>query len=363
MATLICGNCGFSNAAGERFCQSCDGFLDWSGQATEERPAEERRVEQRPVETLRQPIVDEAPAAEPRRGVPTEPAAPAAGPTLLAPPSVPVMTPPPDLRRCPACQADNDLGRRFCRRCGHWLVSPTQTAGLPARRSWWRRLLDRLELGRGSRGARSAYRRSLARSTTLFRLLAAVVVLALVAVLLGVAGLNPVRWGRDQVGHMLGSGRVEGIEAAAQPTESSVDSQPGWAVDNVRGRGWTTPWTAPTQGDPSRACSGAAPSGLGAGALVLNLPSPTDVREIGFEAGLSGDDKARLTQFRPRTLEVRWPSGTCRRVDLADDAGLQRVGVDEGKVTTVQVAVVAVYEPKANPAQRLTIGEVTLWHR
>ena len=107
-------------------------------------------------------------------------------------------------RTCGNCGTASDSARRFCRRCGTWLVTPTLVAPAPPdrlrtrlRRRWWG-------------GTTGAYTGDLTRGTIAFRILSIVIALALVAVVLTLAGWHPIRRVTDLVGHVLGSGRVDG---------------------------------------------------------------------------------------------------------------------------------------------------------
>jgi hypothetical protein len=249
----------------------------------------------------------------------------------------------------------NPPARRFCKHCGYWLVTPYSVSpGAPQRRL------------RGRRG-RAAYTGKLGAGTIAFRILAGLLAVALVTVVLGLAGLHPVRRVTDLVGHVQGSGRMDGVTATARPSDALPGHPASWVVDDIRGRGYATRWTAGSPGDPAAACGTvAAPAGAGgatASTLELTFKAPADVREIGVEAGLPGDDPDRLARWRPRTLELRWNGGTCQVVELADEPGLQRFGVDQAILNGVTVNVVAGYPPANAGSDRLDIGEITFWQR
>lgn len=377
MAGVVCQHCGTTNPAGARFCSGCDGFLDWDGtpeQAEQPEPTPQRRpsaaappspVRPSPLPPSPLPPAGPAPLASPPQGPPTlaetprrrPPADPRAETTPYGPtPQAPL---PVTVRQCYHCGLENPLQRRFCRRCGAWLVDPTApvaVAPLPLRgrlrQRWWG-------------GPRTAYQGSLSRSTVVFRALSVTAALLVVGLLLGVAGFNPVTRARDYVGHVRGSGRIADVQATADPAEAVDDHPAAWATDDVRGRGWTTLWTAAGQGDPEAACVTPAAPAV-ANTLVIAFPSPANVREIGIEAGLAEDDPLIDGRWRPRTLELRWDGGGCQRVDLEKTPALQRFRVDEGDVRGVRITVVAGYEPTVagqTGADRLDIAEVTFWQR
>ncbi|HVN10677.1 MAG TPA: hypothetical protein VMT69_01195 [Kineosporiaceae bacterium] len=204
-------------------------------------------------------------------------------------------------------------------------------------------------------------------STIAFRVFVVVATGAALVVVLTLSGLHPIRQVTDVVGHIRGSGRVDGVTATAEPADALSGHTAPWAVDDQRDRGWTTRWTAPDAGTPSAACASTPGAGTArfsatANVLVLRFPSATDVREIGIEAGLPGGDE-RGTRWQPKTLELRWDGGGCQRVDLANTPDLQRFGVDQGSVGGVTIAVVAGYPPADAGSDRLDIAEVTVWQR
>ena len=201
----------------------------------------------------------------------------------------------------------------------------------------------------------------------MFRAIGVLAALTAVSLLLGAFGFNPVGRARDYVQHMLGSGRVEGVEAAADPAGAPGSPPPAWAVDDVRGRAWTTSWVG-GPADLADACAATPPPAV-ASRLVLAFPGPTNVREIGVEAGLAEGDDQRAGRYRPRTLRLDWAGGECQTIRLDDGPGLQRFGVRQGEVTGVTVTVVSGYAPASAAAgagaagNLLDVGEVTLWRR
>ncbi len=353
MAGVVCGHCGTGNPAGRRFCENCDAYLDWDA------TPEPGPVARPPGPPPQQPPVQPPPPGSYRPAPPGSSVTPEHRPPVAT--FTPVARPPlqtaPLLRNCTNCGTTSDPTRRFCRRCGTWLVTPTHVAPAPPdplrtrlRRRWWG-------------GTTGAYTGDLTRGTIAFRVLVVVLVLALVAAVLTLAGWHPVRRVADLVGHVLGSGRVSGVTADAVPRDALPGHPAAWVVDDVRGRGFATRWTSGSSGDPTSACSPSAPPPATASWLVLRLPRPTDVREIGIEAGLPPDDPALAARWRPQALELHWPSGVCQPVQLAKDPGLQRFTVDQGLVSQVRVVVVAGYPPENGGSDRLDIGEITFWAR
>ena len=381
MSGVVCRNCGASNREGLRFCENCDRFLGWD--ATSIGPAVGSAPGPQPAPTPAP--VPPRPVVPPVRPTPVTPAGPgSSGPRHAASERSSVITPtsprstvrllpvsaPPEARStststiCPNCALDNDPARRFCARCGEWLVTPTASSGRPpmALREQWRRRWF---------GDRGPYSDRLSRATVGFRVLVTAVVAVLVTALLGVAQVHPIQRVKDQIGHVRGTGRVTGLTATAQPAGGRPDPTAAFAVDQVRARGWSTRWTATSSGVPESACrsvsaapSGpaSAPNGTTATSLVIDFPGAVDVREIGFEAGLVKPEE-RNDRWQPKTLELRWPNGGCQAVNLDNTADLQRFGVHQGAVGSVVITVVAGYPPVDSDSTRLDIGEVTLWRR
>ena len=374
MPGLVCGHCGATNPAGSRFCASCDGFLDWEGEpeagdtpapaAQAARPAPAAPVERAPDQYQPQPQPAQPTPAQPHPVDPfpdprgsryqtTQPLDVGPGAPLTA------VDPDPGILRCPNCATGNPPGRRFCRRCGEWVVDPGPPVdvGPMARRRggdrpWWK------PFG----GEKAAYTKPLTGATVAFRAAVAVIVLVVGSLLLGLFGLNPIGRARDYVQHMLGSGRVEGVTAVAEPADNAQQFPPEWAVDDYRDRAWTTNWLLAEPAGPQDACDGKPEPAVGQ-VLVLSFPGGTNVREIGVEAGLAEDDDLRTTRYRPRTLRLEWEGGGCQSVRLEDDAKLQRFGVrQKGQLTGVRITVVGGYPP-ADGGQFLDIGEITFWHR
>ncbi|HEX5811827.1 MAG TPA: hypothetical protein VFY38_07000, partial [Pseudonocardia sp.] len=167
----------------------------------------------------------------------------------------------------------------------------------------------------------------------------------------------------DQIGHILGTGRVSNVTAQAVPADAFPGLPAAWAVDDVRGRGFATRWTLGGNGNPNSACAAPPPPQAAASSLVLTFPRMTNVREIGIEAGLPDGDPQIAARWRPQALALYWPGGKCQAVQLAKEPGLQRFTVDAGLVNQVTIVMVAAYPPENGSSDRLDIGEVTFWER
>jgi hypothetical protein len=254
---------------------------------------------------------------------------------------------------CSRCGTDNDAARRLCRHCGNWLVVPAALpavarTSLRAGRPWW--------LG----GDRARYQGELSRTTLAYRVGAAVLALVVVVAVLTVTGQHPIRRTRDLVGHLLGSGRVTGVTASAAQGQGT----PSGAVDDVRALGWSPPWPLADGGSAVAATACSAAAAAAGPALTLTLPGPTDVREIGIDAGLPAKDPQQPQRWRPKVLRLAWAGGGCQAVELKQAADLQRFGVrQQGPVTGVTVTILSAYSPGPRAPGPVDVGEITFWQR
>jgi hypothetical protein len=278
---------------------------------------------------------------------------------------------------CPRCGEANPRDRRFCSRCGLPMGAPGAATALapPPRRSWWRRLVDRVR-GRGpvrdfdeygddrmgaSDAASKAYRRGLDLRYRVMRVVAVLAVLGIGAAALGVGGFNPRGWVRDGWHRLRGDQyqAVERLQATAEPAEEAP-FHAEWAVDGIvsKDRAWTTRWTPPTT--PVGECQPSNAPGGATSALVLTLAQSADVVRIRVHAGLGDEDADRLSEWRPTALDVEGDNGTCRRVVLRDEAGEQEVALPLGEVSAVRIAIVDATEPKTGDGDLVSIRELAL---
>ncbi len=354
---LICGHCGHVNPSGASFCEQCDEYLDWTAM---EAPDAAAAPTAQPADRA---------AQVPRQDTPTQDVAPVASTAVIAEPT----------RSCPRCATGNPLERRFCRRCGEWLVPAAAVPAAPARpwRSWWQRLVGPL-----NRADRAAYRRSLSPATRAFRAaLLVLLVVALVAVLSPLAG-NPVGRVKDEVQSRLGSGRVDRGTFTVTPLPGSRGRNAALGMDalhdNVRDTAWSVEWNRQVAGnldEEPASCRPLAPPDPRAG-FVVTFARPVDVREIGIESG-TPDDRA---SWLPEVVHLTWtPEPTpdqvrqgvpvrpvCRPVTLRQTSDLQRIRVTDGRVRSLRLTVVSSFAPvEAAPGtpQRVRIGELTFWQR
>lgn len=340
MSSLACTACGTMNQAGSSFCSGCDAFLGWTGQAV----AETQPDAVRGTRSTATPRAAPTPHATPTpRATPTPSRAPdsSAGVGVMGTPAL----------VCGWCRTGNEANRRFCRRCGNWLVTPTSSpqATRPSARDtrpWW--------LG----GPRTPYTGELSRTTIAYRVLAAVGVPALIVLLLALTGQHPVRRVTDLAGHLRGTGRLDRLTA----TSAEPQGKPAAAVDNVRALGWSPRWPGTTTRiDPDAVC--ASTSAVGP-SLMVTFAEEADVREIGVEAGLPDGDGQRVHRWRPEVIRLDWVGGGCQAIQLDDVPDLQRFGVAQPTlVSGVRVTILSCYPADPAVAGSTDIGEITVWHR
>ena len=277
-----------------------------------------------------------------------------------------------DPQACIRCGAANAAERRFCGKCGLTRKAPTldgETSGTVTdlRLSWWERVLR--APGNTTRASRRSYRRSLPLATRILRWLWALVAVAAVAVVLTVAGSNPLTWVADRWADLRGAVvSVANVRAATEPDAAVItDFDAFRAVDGREDTAWATAWSADVASNPLRdSCqTPSAPPAPGSPGTLLLVPSaPLTLRQIVVAAGLAADDPRRLHQWRPRTLQLAFSDGSCQRLVLADDAGPQTLPVDPVSTDQIRISVVDAFPPV--PDQQLdevALTDVQLWTR
>ena len=130
---MICGNCGFQNAAGDEFCGSCGQFLAWTG-AADEATAAGAGASGALAPPPSGPFAPQPVASPPgQTGPPGQPGQAAPPPPIGAPPPPPPANPaiqwPAGLQRCDVCGTANELSRTFCLNCGAKLKRAGTTTG------------------------------------------------------------------------------------------------------------------------------------------------------------------------------------------------------------------------------------------
>ncbi|MGA8248174.1 MAG: zinc ribbon domain-containing protein [Nocardioides sp.] len=344
-----CGACGERNPADTAFCLFCGAYLGWNEPGRG--PAHATGSTHAPVTGT--PVGGGAPPA----GAATPQPTPEPTPEPVRDPS-----PTPPGTACPHCRQPNTAERRFCSRCGYPLVaapSPaSSTTPPPPPRGWWARWTDP-----EGRRAKREYRRSLPALYRWRRVLVGVGVVAVVAVVLGLTGNNPVAYVRDRWHSLtVGLTPIADVTAAARPPGSVAASYNISQLPGERRDAWATPWSAAPSS--SRECGATPPN---AGRIVLTWDRPTRILGLDVWAGVAVD-KQRLNQFRPRRLDVTYETDTgptCVERTLKDTADRQRLSLDtKTPVTSVVLSVGDVFGTRATPPQNLVaIGGVEVLHR
>lgn len=348
---ILCRECGNSAPSSDGFCSSCGALLDWSGERVETKvlpavqgaAAAPSAAAPQDAETAADPRVQDAassncdprgtqqppgwiPAAEARR----------AGPVPVA--SQPEYTGP----FCQACGVRNPEGRRFCRSCGATLLPPSLPP--PARRGWWRRLIDRLtgrrrEYAAGQRpsGFRDHHNASplaprkrglrLPRHIKLGRLAPILIIAGLAGV-----GLGPARtWVTTEVSALLGKAKARvdqhyvNVTPVGAAAASEKDHGAALAVDGLN----TTYWA-----------SSQHPDGVGE-TLTISFAAPVDIDQIGL---LPGADPQDFRAFaRPHDLVVTAAGAAPVTLSFDDSAGFQSRAATLRHVTVVTITVKDAY--------------------
>lgn len=371
MRATVCQECGEPVDRDAEFCLRCGAFLEWDSLDGDEDALQEAGIRGSehassagtanatavaPQDTRTAPQGAEATPDAVTAPVPVQRPAAENTPMRAVTQPVPVVS----ADRCPRCGTINAPELRFCGHCAQELGRAPAAGGWKARPqqrlSWWRRLLNRGRSPSESRALR-AYRRSLPMRYRVIRALVGLLALALVALAVVLIRGNPISWAKarwydlhDTVEPVAVSGAVLDPKSA----QERPDFGPKAAADGDPATAWATSWTA---GARPVGCSGDQPAT--AEALVLHFDEVADVRKIRVMDGLSADDPNRLTQNRPRRLEVRSSDGTCQALSLADRATAQTVELPKPVSTDLlRIDVLAVYAPEKDGSDLVAISEV-----
>ncbi|MBT0768208.1 hypothetical protein KIH74_04695 [Kineosporia sp. J2-2] len=221
---------------------------------------------------------------------------------------------------CEACRTENGPERRFCKRCGAWMIEAPPSR--PVVRIPYAVRMRKWLFGR------TPYTPGLGPAGWAVRLAYGMVPLVLVAALVQV---RPDHW----LMYHFGWWQITDADAAAPVNTWEVQR---WAVDGIRNRGWMT-------------------AGAGSGTLVIRFPGETQIREISFETGYSSDDKSVR---RPKKITMTWgDTDDPIPVDLHDTHRVQWKRVNE-KASSVTIRMDEVYQPGAT-GKPVLIGEISFW--
>lgn len=341
-----CGECGESNPSDSAFCLLCGAYLGWN------EPGKGPQVDvARPTPTAE--AVPSVTGARPATGAETQAAAPQQPLTTSSPLPTTRSTAVPGKNPCPSCGHPNDVGRRFCGRCGFVLVTPTpaqrERAPAPAagRWMWWG---DPKE-----RAARRAYRRSLPPLYRWRRVIVGLVLVVLVGAVLSVLDNNPVAWLRDRwTAWTADLVPIPDVAARADP-QGSVAATYAVAslTDSDRRTAWATPWPAGTETASSCGASSV-------GGVVLTWSPAARVYRIDVRAGLASDDDQRNNQFQPARVDISI-AGECVKMPLGPGAGWQQQSVDvKAPVSTLTLTVAGVRPNQRSLEPVVAISELRL---
>lgn len=383
---MNCPDCGHRNDTADRFCVSCQAFLEW-----EESPAPAPPPRTTPRTPTSLPVTPPLPVPSP--GPTSEPPGPAPGPAPTGPPPpVPPRppappprprTPPtpaeppspsaaprrpgdhperggppgarepggeaepaghpgeagrPGGRPCPLCRTDNPHDRRLCHRCG--AVLDTASPPHRARPPWWRRILRRPESAHeaGSRPRHRTWRRPrLALPLTLLVLLLAV-------------------WfGRSHLPEVFTFTQDRTTKPEAlRPTEIRASSEaPGHpasaAFDGFNNRYW-------------------APVNPGSGVgqyLEADFDKPVRLRELLITSGSSVNQDEFLTEARPAKITVLLVAADGARrtktVTLRDQPGQQAFALRGSDIVRIRLTADADFGIRLD--RRLAVAEVEFFGR
>ncbi|MBB4885204.1 discoidin domain-containing protein [Streptomyces netropsis] len=374
---MTCPDCGHRNDTGDRFCASCQAFLEWEEQPAPAPPSPATAPpppapSPSPAPATPAPSVPPRPTVAPLAATPPRPRTP---PTPAEPPSPPAAAPPPPAaprrpgdrpergpdggpdpgretgttghpagarrptgRLCPLCRTDNPYDRRLCHRCG--AVLDTAPPPRRTRPPWWRRILRRSDraLAAGSRPRHRTWRRPrLALPLTLLVLLLAV-------------------WfGRSHLPDVFTFTQDRTTKPEAlRPTEVRASSEaPGHpasaAFDGFNNRYW-----APV--NPG--------SGIGQ-YLEADFDKPVRLRELLITSGSSVNQDEFLTQARPAKITVLLVAADGERrtktVTLRDQPGQQTFAVRGSDVVRIRLTADADFGIRLD--RRLAVAEVEFFGR
>lgn len=340
-----CERCGSALDPTDAFCGVCGSFTAWSKSEAEA----ESESEQTPAgasdstgvvgavgnanpEAEVRPAAEAEPATVPRNPAAVQPGVPSIDRAPGRPAATEYAAAPDDVL-CDACQASNPSARRFCRRCGARLFRHV----VPARRGWWRRLLDRYAGWRR--------RRRLARKRGRLGF-----VLRLVAVLILCAGIGA---GADYALHYRSSvtNTVQTHFAAPKPVNPRTATASSAAPGHPAGAaldGASDTWWSPAGG-----------SGTGQW-LQADFTGPHNLLDVDVMIGASQQQNAFLLQARPAELQLTATTASGRtlvqHLDLADKTGFQQFHVVLPATVSVRLTTESVYG--AGPGRLTALAEV-----
>jgi ribosomal protein L40E len=359
---IVCTNCGHENADDAEFCESCQGFLEWTGKKVEEPESGETEPEAASVVASETATVTAGPEAAlqaaPELKDREQPDAIRPATQHVPPPRrrpTPAVEPEPGELICDQCGSGNRAEANFCRRCGASL----EGASVARRPPWWRRLFTRTRrtyaAGERRRGARAQAKTGVARVRSGFfqvmQVLAVLSILGIVSV--GVWRGDLIDRGRDA----LHRGRValfphyeSVLPNAFRATSSLRHHHAGAAFDDVR----TTFWA-----------EGAPGNGRGQ-KLIARFDRLVDVSRVGVYLGDQSKPQNFAKQPVPHRLRLAFFDRHGRRIAskvlfLAETPDFQRFSVDAPNTTRMVATIVSVFQSAHGHSAAIT--EITVFEK
>jgi hypothetical protein len=311
----ICSECGEPATRDTEFCVQCGAFLDWSD--NEQEPVEDQQTEPSATVATGGSAGSDAAAraadavtVPPARG--PEPARQTAGARVASAEAqrpAPLADPPPARKtavepavvepappHCRRCGTDNPPELRFCRKCGLEFSPPRQATAWDAQRRprvpWWRRIFG-----------------------------------------------DPIGWAQTRWYDFKGT--VEPVRGVTPTLDPPATEDPVFAAINATDGNEATAWATTWLGTGETTGCGVPRTNAG---LLLTFDAAADLREFQVLAGLPAGDPARLSQNRPRVLELRFSDGKCVTTPVRDSGNMHVVELSEPVSTTsVRVDVVDVF--------------------
>jgi hypothetical protein len=377
---IVCTACGHANADDAQFCESCQEFLEWSGErvaededalgkapvADEAASAEHASVgrpradpsEPRPVAVFPDAVVKPAPLSSQEADVsdkqpgavpPREEYKPP-GPDVPKPPAEPE----PGELICDQCGRGNRAEANFCRTCGASLAG----AAVARRPPWWRRVLARRRrtyvAGERRRGvARPAtgsdrLRRSSFRAGRLLGVLAMLGIVSFAAIRGDVVGRSGD--GFDRIRTTLFPRYEPAIPIRFKATESLPGHPARLAFDKNR----TSFWAEGAPGD-----------GRGQ-KIVARFDRVVDIARVGFYVGDQSKPQDFVNSPVPHRLRLRFFNRSGEVVGrevlfLAQKPDFQRFSVEAKDVTRAGITIVSVFHSSKGHAA--AIAEIEFFEK
>ena len=183
--------------------------------------------------------------------------------------------------------------------------------------------------------------------------------LIVIPLLMTAVGRDPVGWAKDRWYDLRNSTEpITDVTAEAVPPDSvPLPYDVLGVVDKSASDAWATEWRSDTA--PAGGCGGAE----GVGEIRLVLKDATRVRGLYIWTGVTGGE--RLSQFRPRRLDVSYGESGCSSDELKDTPDRQRVDFDTGsEVGSITIAIGSTFAPEVDPPRDLVaIGRIVLLRR